>query len=85
MNCTVLWQPVAEQQLAALWAAAVDRKAIQAAADAIDDLLRRNPLAQGESCAGAERLFFLPHWSPCSPSMNPIGSCTSGPFVSLGG
>ncbi len=60
MNYTVLWQPAAEQQLAALWTTADNRNEVAAAADAIDDRLRRNPLAEGESRAGSGRILFVP-------------------------
>ena len=60
MNYTVLWQPAAEQQLAALWAGAENRNEVAAAADAIDDRLRRNPLAEGESRGGTRRVLFVP-------------------------
>jgi hypothetical protein len=60
MNCTVLWRPLAEQQLAQLWVNAADRNAIAAAADAIDGLLRRDPHLRGESRSGNKRILFVP-------------------------
>ena len=60
MNYTVLWQPAAEEQLAALWTSAEDRNDVAAAADAIDARLRRNPLAEGESRGGVRRILFIP-------------------------
>lgn len=60
MKYTVLWRPTAERQLAALWVDAADRSAVAAAADAIDELLRRSPLTEGESRLGAERILFVP-------------------------
>ena len=59
MNYTVLWRPTAEGQLAALWTNATDRNAIAAAADLIDKMLQHDPLGEGESRAGADRLLFL--------------------------
>jgi plasmid stabilization system protein ParE len=58
MNWAVIWQPTAEDQLAELWMAADDRAALADAADAIDALLRRDPLAQGESRHDNLRIFL---------------------------
>jgi plasmid stabilization system protein ParE len=60
MNYTVLWTPLAEQELARLWTNAPDRNAVTAAADVIDDLLGRDPLSQGEARADDTRLLFVP-------------------------
>jgi hypothetical protein len=43
MNDTVLWRPVAEQRLAAIWMSANDRNAVTQAAHAIDEALRTDP------------------------------------------
>ena len=58
MSFPVVWQRLAEDQLAALWASAPDQQAVADAADDIDDLLRRDPLAQGESRTGGVRILF---------------------------
>ncbi len=49
MTFTVIWSPSAENALARIWADADDRQVITDAADAIDELLRTDPLAAGES------------------------------------
>lgn len=59
MNYTVVWQPLAESQLAALWIRAADRQAINAAAEGVDRLLRVSPAEQGESRGPAARILFL--------------------------
>jgi hypothetical protein len=59
MIYTVLWRPLAEQQLAQLWNNASDRKAITSAADTIDSLLRRDPQSKGESRSGMTRVLFV--------------------------
>lgn len=58
MKFTVLWRPVAEARLADLWLKSPNRAAIAAAADAIDALLQSDPLEQGESRDGTERIIF---------------------------
>jgi len=60
MIYTVLWQAVAENQLALLWIDAPDRDAITAAADELDALLRHDPHSQGESRSGSARLILVP-------------------------
>ena len=42
MRFTVVWDPEAEDKLAALWAAADDRQSVSAAADWIDAHLRHS-------------------------------------------
>jgi plasmid stabilization system protein ParE len=59
MKFTVVWVPSAERDLADLWNKAPDRAAVTAAADTIDALLGRDPLAQGEAREGARRLLFV--------------------------
>jgi hypothetical protein len=60
MIYTVLWRPLAEQQLAQLWNNAADRKTVTSAADTIDSVLRRDPHSKGESRSGANRVLFVP-------------------------
>jgi hypothetical protein len=60
MNYTVLWRPLAEQQLAQLWMSAADRNEVALAANAIDALLRRDPQSRGESRSGSTRILFVP-------------------------
>ena len=58
MNYTVVWQPLPEQQLADNWVAAADRAAVTAAAHAIEQALRLDPTAVGESRAGVTRVMI---------------------------
>jgi hypothetical protein len=58
MKYTVIYLPSAEQQLADLWLAAADRSAITSASDKIDQLLKDNPLAVGESRVSNIRILF---------------------------
>jgi hypothetical protein len=58
MNFTVLWRPVAEQRLAAIWASASDRNAVTRAAHAIDEALGTDPEQVGESRADDVRILF---------------------------
>jgi hypothetical protein len=60
MNYTVIWKPSAEQELALIWINASNRRAITAAANRIDTLLRVDPLTQGESRTGGTRVLFQP-------------------------
>ncbi len=56
----VVWTPVAEQQLAAAWLAAVDRSAVTTAAQAADRDLGRDPMAVGESReSDDQRIMFV--------------------------
>jgi plasmid stabilization system protein ParE len=59
MNFTVLWDPEAEQELAAIWVAAADRAAVTAATDEIDRLLRTNPEQRGESRDDGRRILLV--------------------------
>lgn len=59
MNWTVRYRPAAEDQLADLWTSSPDRGDIAAAADRIDELLRRDPYAQGESREGSKRILVV--------------------------
>jgi hypothetical protein len=58
MSYTVVWRPVADEQLAAAWVAATDRNAMTAAAAAIDRALARDPLGEGESRTGTTRILI---------------------------
>ena len=60
MIFTVLWRPLAENQLAQLWIVAPDRDIVSAAADEIDARLRRDPHEQGESREGNARVLIVP-------------------------
>ena len=60
MKYTVLWSPEAEKRLAALWLAALDRKALTDAANAIDRLLANDPDRLSESRPDTTRIFFMP-------------------------
>ena len=50
MRYTVLWTPVAEERLAALWLVADDRAALTTATNAIDRILTRDPDNAGVLC-----------------------------------
>ena len=58
MKFTVTYRPVAESKLAAMWMNDPNRTLIAQAADAIDALLEKDPLAVGESRSGNERIIF---------------------------
>jgi plasmid stabilization system protein ParE len=58
MTYTVLWRPVAEQRLAAIWTSASDRNAVTRAAHAIDEALRGDPEQAGESRAEDVRILL---------------------------
>jgi hypothetical protein len=60
MNYTVVWSTVAQNDLAQLWVTAPDRAAVTAAANRIDQLLRRDPHAQGESRFESSRILVEP-------------------------
>jgi hypothetical protein len=60
MNFQVLWDPDAEEELAAIWLGARDRNAITAAAHRIDSSLRVNPEDAGESRAEQQRVLLEP-------------------------
>ena len=59
MNYTVVWKPPAEEELARLWIDAPERDLVAQAADRIDQLLKSNPLQQGESRSGSVRVLFV--------------------------
>jgi plasmid stabilization system protein ParE len=52
-------QNAREHQLATIWLAATDRRAVTAAAHLIDDLLQTNPAAQGESRGKSHRILLV--------------------------
>ncbi len=58
MNYTVLWMPVAEQRLAAIWTSATDRNAVSQAAHVIDQALQTDPEQVGESRIDDVRILF---------------------------
>jgi plasmid stabilization system protein ParE len=60
MRFTVTWHPAAEQELAAIWIGATDRRAVTQAAHIIDQLLSSGPLNQGEEFYGDRILVALP-------------------------
>jgi plasmid stabilization system protein ParE len=60
MKFTVVWKPSAQAMLAHLWSTASDRSAVARAADAIDVLLRRNPLDVGEERSENKRILIVP-------------------------
>jgi plasmid stabilization system protein ParE len=55
----VFWHAAAEQQLAAIWMVASERRAVSAAADACDQALRHDPQAVGESREGPYRISIM--------------------------
>jgi plasmid stabilization system protein ParE len=58
MKYAVEWLPSAEQELASLWNHAADRKAVTAAANALDADLARDPFSLGESRGERTRIAF---------------------------
>jgi plasmid stabilization system protein ParE len=58
MRYTVVWKPEAQRRLANLWLNAADRRAVTAAADAIDKKLLTDPGTQGESRPGGRRILM---------------------------
>lgn len=58
MSFTVVWKPEAERRLATLWNEGPDRAGVTSAANAIDEMLRRDPLSFGESRVGDRRVIF---------------------------
>jgi hypothetical protein len=49
MKYQVIWQNIAEEELASIWLASADRNAVSAAAAWFDSRLSRLPLTLGES------------------------------------
>jgi hypothetical protein len=60
MRYTVVWGRAAERELARLWTASADRRAVTLAADAIDRLLREDPHRRGESRQDTTRVLLVP-------------------------
>lgn len=61
MNYEVVWDQVAERELAAAWLAAADRGAVTRAAAWLDRQLAADPLRLGESRASSvHRVAFRP-------------------------
>jgi hypothetical protein len=58
MKYTVTYKPSAEHELAAIWTAAADRGIVAAAADRLDVLLGRDPMARSESRRETVRIQF---------------------------
>jgi plasmid stabilization system protein ParE len=59
MRYTVTWKPSLKAQLAKIWLAADDKKAVTEATDTIDKLLRVAPLSVGESRSGMIRIVIV--------------------------
>lgn len=59
MTYTVVWRPSAEGTLAEIWTSATDRQAVTDAANAIDALLRVEPLEVGESRVANTRILTV--------------------------
>jgi hypothetical protein len=60
VNFTVTWVPAALAQLAALWNAAADQRAVTAASHRIDQQLERDPEDAGEERPPSRRILFDP-------------------------
>lgn len=58
MMFDVRWTDRAEAELADAWLNAADRNAVTRAAERIEYLLRHDPLAQGESRSGNDRVMY---------------------------
>ena len=58
MSYTVVWTPIAEQKLAAIWNTANDSAAVTAAANEIDLFLSTKPRLCGESRGKSLRVTF---------------------------
>ena len=59
MRYTVIWTPAAEQNLAAVWTAALDRNAMTSAANIVDQLLAKDPETRGELRFDTVRSFAI--------------------------
>lgn len=55
MRYTVIWLPLAIQQLAAVWNASADRNGVTAASERLDRRLAADPHNEGESRDDADR------------------------------
>jgi hypothetical protein len=58
MKFTVVWKAPAKVRLAEIWLAADDRAAVTRAANRLDELLKADPFAQGESREAEFRVAF---------------------------
>ena len=58
MTFSVVWLPVAEQQLAEVWVRASDKAAVTNATSEIDRVLRLNPDRVGESRPDGRRILL---------------------------
>lgn len=58
MKFSVVWQQVAEEQLARLWESSRDRAALTAAADNIERVLQSYPDRAGEERDYGDRVLF---------------------------
>jgi plasmid stabilization system protein ParE len=59
MKYNVIWQPLAQNQLAEIWNQSPDRASVTAAADELDRQLMHQPLEIGESRPGNKRIVFV--------------------------
>lgn len=59
MRYTVIWTNTAEQDLAALWMAALDRNAVTSAANVVDQLLAEDPDTRGHARFDTVRSLVL--------------------------
>ena len=59
MKFTVVWKPEAEQQLAAIWLLAADRKAIASSTDRLERALSSRPDTIGEERPDNRRIAFV--------------------------
>lgn len=59
MRFTVIWYAGAEQDLARIWLAAIEKRAVTAAANAIDEALRMDANSKGIETRGW-RLLYIP-------------------------
>jgi hypothetical protein len=58
MKWTVIYRPVAENELASIWLSSPDPEAVANAADEIDRLLAIDPLGMGESRGETTRIII---------------------------
>ncbi|MBX9679541.1 MAG: hypothetical protein K2X38_12315 [Gemmataceae bacterium] len=58
MKFTVVWLPDAEEELAAIWVASIDRNAVTSATNRAERLLRTDAATLGESRKDDQRVYF---------------------------
>lgn len=58
MKYTVIWLPAALAALADIWTSATNRAAVAAASHRLDQRLAGDPLTEGESRDGGDRIAF---------------------------